>query len=143
MGIWVGNFNLTVFALTLIFATCLSFYSEPEAPFYVWIFAQSPATFLYKKLVIAGVYANLLALPICILALIFFSDSWWIIILFLFLGSLFLITTILAKYADFPRYIGLPSTIFLGLSLVFPPLLLILIPYFYKKAIQQLNLILA
>lgn len=139
MGFWVDNFNLSVFTLILVFATALTFYMVPEAPFYVWIFAQKPSSFLKHKIWIAIAYANALALPISIAALILYPSFWWVILLAQLVGSLFLIAVILAKYADFPKELGLPAIIFLVLAIPFPPILLVLIPYFYKKAIRRLN----
>ncbi|GAB5553610.1 MAG: hypothetical protein Sapg2KO_32010 [Saprospiraceae bacterium] len=143
MGFWVDNFNLSVFTLILVFATTLTFYMVPEAPFYVWIFAQKPSSFLKHKLGVAVMYANLLALPIAIAALILYPSFGWVILLAHLVGSLFLVALILAKYADFPKEIGLPAIIFLVMAIPFPPILLLLIPYFYKKAIRRLNQFLA
>lgn len=143
MGFWVDNFNLSIFALVLIFTTTLTFYTVPEAPFYVWIFAQKPNQFLLHKIWIAVTYANLLALPISIAALILYPSFWWVILLAQLVGTFFLVAVILAKYADFPKEIGLPAAIFLAVAIPFPPVLLLIIPYFYKRAIQRLNQFLA
>lgn len=143
MGFWVDNFNLSIFALILVFTTAITFYTVPEASFYVWIFAQGPGFFLRQKIWVALAYVNLLALPIALTVLLIYPAYWWVVFLALLIGSLFLITVILAKYADFPKEIGLPAVIFLTFAIPLPPILLLLIPYFYKKAIQRLNPILA
>ncbi len=142
MGIIANNFNLGIFTLLIIFGTCMSFYAKPEKSYFVWIFAQNPHQFLWSKIKIAIGYSSLLCLPILISLGIFFPDKIWIVIGLLCVGYLYLSAVILAKYAAFPKEISVPQGIIFSLGIWLPPLLLGIIPYFYKKAIQQLKLIL-
>ena len=47
-----------------------------------------------------------------------------------------------AKYSTFVSEINLPEGIIIAFAISFPPLILLIIPYFYTKSIQNLRLIL-
>jgi len=143
MGISVGNFNLGIFSLLVVFLTSFSFYAQPDSQFYVWIFSHSSATFLLDKIKIGIGYITILALPILLGLGYFFPEKWRLLLLFLGLGYLYLSTIILAKYAAFPRAMNLPESIFIVVSVLFPPFLLFVIPFFYRRSIKNLNTILA
>jgi hypothetical protein len=55
------------------------------------------------------------------------------------LGFVFIGTVILAKYSAYPGPMNLPEAILLLLCVYLPPLLLIMIPFFYKKAMNNLR----
>ncbi|MCB0664046.1 MAG: hypothetical protein KDC24_14970, partial [Saprospiraceae bacterium] len=59
------------------------------------------------------------------------------------LGYLYLGTLILGRYAGYPKEMGIPQALLLGFSVWFPPMLVIIIPIFYKQAVKRLQLILA
>ena len=63
-------------------------------------------------------------------------------ILLYFLTFFYIALFILMKYAAFPRVINLPTGIIFFGSILFPPILLVLIPMYYSKSIQKLNPIL-
>ena len=58
------------------------------------------------------------------------------------IGFAFLMLIILAKYAAYPAEMNLPEGIMIALCLIFPPLLLGLIPFFYRKAVNKLTFLL-
>lgn len=138
MAIKVDNFNLGAFSFVLVFGLSMTYYSEPEKEFFVWIFAASPKQFLLKKLAIAFKFSMLLSLPIIALLIPFFMAKWWIILLLPFIGYIYLATFVLIKYAAFPKEVNIPQVILFVLSIAFPPFIFILIPYFYTKAIKSL-----
>ena len=142
MGITVDNFNLGAFAILLIFFISFSFYAQPDSLYYVWIFSDNSKEFLFSKIKIAFVYSGLLTLPILIGLGIYFPDKMKFIILIPMIGYVYLLTIILAKYAAFPRAMNLLETILIGASVLFPPFLLFVIPYFYRKSKRQLNRVL-
>ena len=142
IAINVDNFNLGLFALPLIFLTSISYYSQPENTYYVWIYAATPNSFLIKKIMHATANASLLISPVLIALLAFYQTHYLLLVLFTLSGNLFLWTVILAKYAAFPKEINLPTGIILALALSLPPLLFVLIPYFYTKSVRNLRLIL-
>ena len=142
IAINVGNFYLGIFSMLLVILITLSFYSKPEEEFYVWVHANTPRSFLIKKIMIATKHSTLLTIPISLGLLIFYPAKYDLILLFLFIGILFLWTMVLAKYSAFPSEINLPEGIIIAFALSFPPLVLLIIPYFYIKSINNLRLIL-
>ncbi len=142
IAISVDNLNLGIFSMLLIFLTTLSYYSKPENEYYVWVHAETPRSFLVKKIIVATAFITLLVIPILTSLLIFYPIDFEMIILFFLIGTLFLWTIILAKYSAYPREMSLPEGIVLAFSLYFPPLLLIVILFFYTKSISNLKLVL-
>lgn len=135
----VGNFNLGIFSMMLIFLFSLTYYAEPEQEFYVWVHKATPKTFLKQKIIAATINVSLLVAPIIGCLLIFYPADLKSIFLFFIIGLLFLWTMVLGKYADYPREMSLPAGMILTSSLFFPPILLVIMPFFYKKSIKSLN----
>jgi hypothetical protein len=142
MSIIFGNLNFGIFSLLLAFLIFLSFYGNPENEFYVWIFSLTPHKFLIQKIKTALLFSTILSLPITFSLSVFFYSNIFIIIGLQVLCYLYLTTFILAKYSVFPNQMNLPQLILLALSVGFPPLLLVLIPFFYTKSINRLNALL-
>jgi len=141
IAINVDNFNLGIFSMLLISITTLSYYSKPEEEYYVWIHADTIKSFLKKKIIIATKNYTLLTIPILIGLLIFYPTKLDLILLFLFIGILFLWTILLAKYSTFPDEIHLSIGLIITFTILFPPLVLVVIPYLYTKSINNLKLI--
>lgn len=137
-----NNLNLGLFSMLLILITSLSYYTKPEHEYYVWIHAETPGTFLKNKILNASKNAALLVAPIPISLLLFYSAEFKLILLFFFVGLLFLWTIILSKYSVYPGEMNLPEGIFVAFSLYFPPLLLAIVPFLYFKSINKLKSIL-
>ena len=143
MAVLSGNFNLGIFALILILFICMTYYTDPENEFFVWIFSMTPKGFLFHKIKIALLFSTLLSLPVTIVLSIFFPGNIIAVIGFQCLGYLYLIAVILAKYSVYPVKINLPQFVLLAVSIPFPPLLLVLLPFFYLKSVTRLNDLLA
>ena len=141
IAINVDNFNLGIFSMLLISITTLSYYSKPEEEYYVWVYAETTKSFLKKKIIIATKNYILLTIPILIGLLIFYPIKLDLIFLFLFIGVLFLWTIVLAKYSAFPDEINLSEGFIIAFTLLFPPLILVVIPYLYNKSIINLKFI--
>jgi hypothetical protein len=139
IAINVGNLNLGIFSMLLIFLITLSYYSKPEEKYYVWVHADTPKSFLKKKIIIATKNSILLTIPILISFLIFYPIELDLILPFLLIGTLSLWTIVLAKYSAFPEVISLPEGVVIAFTLSFPPLMLLIIPYFYIKSINNLK----
>jgi hypothetical protein len=139
ISIFVKNFNLGIFAMLLVFATTLNYYSKPENEYYVWIFNQKPSDFLLNKIKIALLYTTLLALPIIVFISIYNLQQIGIILLFVIIGWAFLIFLILAKYSTYPDEINVGHGVLFSLCIIFPPLLIVLIPYFFSLSKNRLN----
>ncbi len=50
ISISVGNFNLGIFSLLLVFLVALSYYSKLEHEYFIWSFNLSPTDFLMEKI---------------------------------------------------------------------------------------------
>lgn len=139
IAIYIGNFNLAIFSLLLVFVVILNFFSQPEEDYFVWIFNQKPKHFLFSKMRISLVYSTVLMLPsFSILMLVYYND-FLIISGFLLIAYLLVITVIVAKYSAFPKEMSIVQGFLFVISLFFPPLLLFVIPYFFNQAVKQLN----
>lgn len=142
MSLTYQNFNLGIFSLVLIFILCLSFYSEPENEFYVWVHKLKVNRFLFDKIITAIIFSTIISLPITIALLIFFQANIKTVLGFHALGYCYLLTVILAKYSSYPKKMNLPQGILLALSITMPPLLLALVPFFYIQSKNRLKEIL-
>ena len=141
-SILVGNFNLGVASMLLIAVVILSYYSKPENEFYIWSFNLSARDFLINKIKTGLLYFTFLSFPILISLIGFFPNETSTLIVFLLLGYVYITTIILAKYSAYPNEMNLPEGMLIGISLMFPPILLGIIPFFYTKSIKQLKPIL-
>ena len=142
MAIISDNFNLGILALILVFLCILTYYMKPENEYYVWSYRLTPSRFLTTKVQTALLYSSFLIAPIIISLSIFYVQFIGILLIFMLLGYLFLIATISAKYAAYPGELDLARAILLGICFAFPPLLIVIIPFFAHQAVTKLNEIL-
>jgi len=142
IAISVNNLNIGIFSMLLVFLTSLSFYVKPENEYFVWAYSVTPAKFIYEKLKIATLYISILVSPIAISLFLFYPENSTMILIFLSAGFAFLWTMILIKYSAYPNEMNLPEGTLIALCINFPPLLLAVIPFFYFKAINRLNVLL-
>ena len=142
IAVKVGNPNLGIFSLLLLQIVCLSYYNTPENEIYVWVFKSDAKQFLLYKIKFALLFTSLIITPTAILLLLFFKSQGLIVAGFIGLGYVYLLVAILLKYTSYPNEVSMPKGIMAGLSLLFPPLILVLIPYFYNESIKSLNEIL-
>lgn len=142
IAISVNNFNLGLFALISGFLISMSYYSFVEDTFYVWNQKQKPKGFLFKKIQQAVILNSLLFMPITILLSFFFSENICQILILYGVGNFFLAYIIFIKYSAFPSQIGIKESIVLAISIYFPPLMLITIPYFYFQSFSSLSKVL-
>lgn len=139
IAVSVNNFNLGLFAMLLVFATTLSYYTKPENEYYVWIYNQNPRQFLFNKIKTSILFSSSLALPIALVLSIYFYHNIGLILLFFLVGWAFLIAIIVAKYSSYPDEMNIPQGILFVICLWFPPILIILIPYLFRKSENQLS----
>lgn len=142
IAINADNLNLGIFSMILIYLVSFSYYTKPENEFYVWVHAHTNKTFIFKKLALGTRNVLILNIPILLGLLIFYPKEFGLILLFYFIGIFFFWTIILAKYSAYPQEMNLPEGILIALSIYFPPLLVVFIPYFYRKSINNLKVIL-
>ena len=139
----VGNFNLGLFALIPILLMATNFYTKIEPNFYIWNHNLSPKEFLNQKIKLGILQLLSLQLPIILILIISFPKKIDILLISLLVSSLAISTRISVKYAiKNPSKVNLEEIIYyLSLGILFPTLL-ILLPYYYKQAIQKLSTIL-
>ncbi len=143
MAILYTNANLGLFAVALVILICLGFYMLSEPAYLVWVHHMKPPAFIWHKIKLAIVNVTILVLPIAVTFTFFFPDHSQYLGIIYPLGLLYLITALLGKYAFFPITMNLPQGLLMAFSFLFPPMLLFLLPYFYRRCIHQLNPILA
>jgi hypothetical protein len=139
IAVSVNNFNLGVFAMLLVFATTSSFYTKPENEYYVWTYNINAGEFLFSKIKTAILFSTLLALPIAMVLVSFYSQNIGILSLFFLAGWAFLISIIVSKYSAYPDEMNITHGILLALCIWFPPILDVLIPYLFKKSENRLS----
>ena len=139
IAIAVDNYNLGIFALLLIFLCTLTYYLKPENEYFIWSYNISPSQFLIDKIKTALLFSSCLCLPILCALGIFYFESITILLICMLLGYLYLIAIILAKYAAYPEEMGLIQAILLSICLAFPPMLIVVIPYFANQSITKLK----
>ena len=139
IAVSVGNFNLGIFALLGIMISCMSFYSILEPDYYVWVYNEGPKEFLKTKMKEGVLNSLKSALPVVFTLLVFFPSNYWIVLGFLVLGQLYFIANILLKYAYYPESSEVYQAVLFPILVLFPPLLLFIIPHYYHKSIENLN----
>ena len=108
----------------LVFLTSFSYYTEPEAEYFIWIYNLSPGRFLLNKIITGILYSTFMCLPIIVTIGVFFFDKINIVFGFQALGYVFLTTVILAKYSAYPGKINIPQTALIVLCLYLPAFLI-------------------
>jgi len=139
IAVTVDNFNLGIFSLMLIFLTILTYYLQPENEYFVWSYYFTPAKFLIEKIKIAFLFSLYLCLPILFLLSIFYFEHIGILFFCTFLGYLYLTTLILAKYSAYPNEMDLVQAIITVICIIFPPMLIVIIPFFASKSVNKLK----
>jgi len=161
IAVTVNNFNLGIFSLMLIFFTVFSYYLKPENEYFVWSYSLTPAKFLIEKIRIAFIFTSYLSFPVLILLVIFnfgnqdallqitylgkYAFNYENIVALLIvtsIGFLLLTTVILAKYSAYPNEIGLLEVMMTVLCFIFPPLIMVVIPFFAEKSVTKLKVFL-
>ncbi|WP_353127262.1 hypothetical protein [Parapedobacter pyrenivorans] len=142
IGIYVGNGNLGIATLLLVVFVCANYYSWSEPALYVWVYRLTPRSFLGMKVRTAFLHLTVVLLPIVLAIGCFFPDDWLLVLAMSVAGYGYLALAVLAKYAAFPRIVSIPRGIFMVASFVFPPLMLVSIPYFFRHAKNNIALIL-
>jgi len=142
MGLRVGNFELSVFSACIPGLVAMGYYGKPEPGFYVWVHTFTPRAFLHRKLMMGCTQLFLLGLPFLVAVFIYFPDRWTVIFSLQLLIQLYLILMITAKYANYPEEIDLQHSFLMGAAMVLPPLLFGVIPFFYRRALGRLILML-
>lgn len=139
VAIVVNNFNLGAFSMLLVFITTLSYYTKTENEYYIWSFNLNAKDFLISKINAAIQFSTCLVLPITLVLSVFYPAQIFLLMLLFLVGWSFLIAVLLSKYASFPGEINITQAVFLALCIWFPPILIVVIPYLFKKSKNNLS----
>ncbi len=142
ISVSVENFNLGIGAILLIGITCISYHTKLENEYFIWNYNLTSKQFLIEKLKTCIFNFSILSMPIIITICIYFHIKIDILFLFFFICIAYQSTMILGKYAAFPNEITISESIFIAISFMFPPMQIIVIPFFYLRAIKKLNKVL-
>lgn len=139
IGLAYGNQNLALFCMFCICICTSLYYQVIEPNLILWNQNRKPVAFLNHKFKRGIFQLSLLLLPILIPLVALFPHDISKALIVWGLG-LFLIPFVISlKYAVFPRKVNVAEGVILGLCLMFYPLVLFIIPYYYFKAIQNLK----
>ncbi|WP_379022208.1 hypothetical protein [Parapedobacter deserti] len=142
VGIYVGNEKLSIAALLWVVFVCANYYAWCEPLSYVWVYRLTPVAFLWLKVRSALGHLTIVLLPMAAAITCFFPDDWLLVLAASAVGYGYLALAVLAKYAAFPRGVSIPQGIFMAVSFVFPPLLLVSMPYFFRRAKSNIAIVL-
>lgn len=138
ISIWADNFNIGVFSVGVLILICVGYYSKSEPLTYVKIYNCNSAVFLKKKCEIAVLYCSMLIfLPVLVLLFFNFNQLFMLSVIVMS-GFCYLVLAIFGKYACYPSEIAIFQGVVFFLAIWFPPMLIILLPYTYKKASKNL-----
>jgi len=141
-SIQIGNYNLGVFGVALIFFISMFYYQKPEAEYFVWLHCYRTKEFLGKKFLTSVICISILSLLALAGLILGFPSNWLTTILVYLGGYIVLGSMIVAKYSSFPNEMNIPQGILFALSLMFPPMLVITIWIFYSRSKKRLEPIL-
>lgn len=142
IGLFVANYNLSLFCIVLVFWICMGFYAKQERKYLVWIHNVNARKFLADKVKTALLYGSLLCLPLAIILIIYNPTEFYLVLIAQLVGAIYLIAAVFGKYAAFPDQMNIAGGILFGIGFCFPPFLLIVIPIFYKQSLKHLEKIL-
>lgn len=139
LAIVYAYFTFSAAALILVFLIMFSYYNLPEAEYLVWSHSLTARKFLWMKIKQAAGSSVVLILPMIIAILFSFPNEWRWIGLFVLSGYAYLFTLVVAKYSSYPQELNISQGILIAISLTFPPFLLLLFPYFFKRSTERLT----
>lgn len=139
ISVSVGNDNLGLFSVLLLGLTCSHFYSFAEPDFFVWVHRFGAKNMLQRKIKISLIQLFFSVLPILVMQLIVFPTIAMYIGLAFLVTCFFMVSNLLLKYAHYPRNIELIQIVMWPVFLIIPPIMLLVIPFYYGKARDQLN----
>jgi hypothetical protein len=142
IAVTVDNFNLGVFALILNMSVICSFYLQKEDLYYIWQYAMTPSQFLFYKTKVAFIYSLLANSPVILVLSIFYPEYIPVAVICFLLGLMYLTLSVMIKYDTFMETSNISGSIEIAVCLLFPPLLLAMIPYKANQAAKQLKQIL-
>lgn len=139
-GLRVGNYELGAFVLWFAALMGSHVESEAEPVFFVWIHSLTAKQFLRRKILLGMKHQAFLQLFAFIPLLAFFPERWLPTVVIFVLGLLYVVLGLLAKYAIFPKPILVGQAIIIAAGMLLPPLMLIIIPLYYQRALARVEI---
>lgn len=139
ISVYHANIGIGIFVIYSLGVLAALYHSYPEDPQYVWNFSCTAAKFLRYKLLTAWGYTLLLMLPALLALSLAYPNQIARLMGVCALGLAVATAGVLSKYTTFPHELSLKEGLPFGAALVFPPLLLFVLPYFYLRAHRQLG----
>jgi hypothetical protein len=139
ISLFADNAMLGLVGLAGAFFVCMNFYADAEPVYYVFTHAQSTDQFLRTKIKVSLVYTSYIILPLAVPLAVVFPSEIPVITLVILLGLSNVVLCLLGKYTDYPGEIKLIQMLKITGGILFPPILLLLIPHFYIRAKSKLN----
>ncbi len=140
---YVDNSNLGLFILFATIFLFQSFFQVIEPSYFVWFHKHTPASFIWMKMRWSIVHLSIWMVTQALLFIFLFNEVWWHALVVYAIGVIWMPLLIVAKYAIFPASLPIPEGIAVGLSMIFPPLMIVTVPYFYLRASRNLQPLLA
>lgn len=135
----VENFNLGIATLAISVLLCSSFYSKHEPAYFLCIQSRNAKNFIHHKLIQAIKNSFILSLPCLSCLVLWDARMWWFILLIFCACLLFVLTSVVTKYSTYPTEFNLSQTILLVICLLLAPIMLVVFPWHYMKAINNLK----
>ncbi|HLT87093.1 MAG TPA: hypothetical protein VKZ57_05845 [Sphingobacterium sp.] len=139
ISIYYDNVNLPFVLLGVVMLMALGAYDIIEDEYLVWNNARSASSFIKNKIRMGCIQLSILIIPFMLLLLLFGTSMFFWAIICWISGVLLLILVILMKYAAYPRSVGITEAIACMIIVMMPLLLGAAYPYYYKKAVQNLE----
>lgn len=139
IAVTADNPNLILFCLFCTCLCCMFYYQTPEPVLIHWNQNRKASNFLRYKIGRGIIQLTLLLVPLLLLFGIGYPDQLYQACIVWLLGLILITFIITLKYAVFPRTMNVTEATIVGLCVIFYPLILAVIPYYYFKALHNLK----
>ena len=142
MAISVGNYNLGAFSFLVLLATIMAFYDDDEDTYLVWMHSHKERDFLLYKSKIALIYSSLTLLPAVVLMIWVFHLQWMATLIIFLFCLIYVVFFVVVKFAFYGRPLSIGTVLMLLSPFLLPPILVLLLPYYFRRAERHLITIL-
>jgi len=139
-AIQVENYNLAAACIFFLSMFYISVIALTEEEYYVWIYNKTPNAFLLHKLKHLTVSYYALCAPFLVFTIYFFMSTWHMSVILTIVLWLYLTLILFLKYTVFPKTINVLEVLILSACVLIPPLLLLAVPWSFRKATRTLAL---
>ncbi len=147
LGAALSGFTAAIpIALMVLGLITLDFYMDCEPRIFLELYSRNAKSFLRKKIIAHVGIFWLACLPLVFLFLIFYYEYWYVLLVVMFVVSVFPVLSITLKYASYQPNIRLTQNAFtMGLMVVFlctpftQPVPLVMTVIYYRRALKNLR----